>query len=76
MANSKDGQGHNYKYLGTSKKMLSSRNVRVQYERSIIYYLEVMTNVNLKNRSNVKVKRFSANSLALTVQKLLARLKF
>ena len=28
------------------------------------------------NKSNVKVKRFSTNSLALTVQKLLAKLKF
>ena len=49
-----------------------------------------MTNVNFKKRSNVKVKRFSTNkkilslgifmrnikAIALTVQKLLARLKF
>ena len=32
--------------------------------------------VKKNKRFNVKVKRFSINSLALTVQKLLARLKF
>ena len=61
MANSKDGHGHKDKYLDTSRKILSQKNAYVQYESSnIYYYLEVVTNVNLKKkRSNVKVKRFS-----------------
>ena len=49
MANSKDGQGHKDKYLDTSR-MIVSRNAHVQYESSNIYYLEVMTNVNLKKK--------------------------
>ena len=48
MANFKDGQGHKDKYLHTSRKFLSHKNAHVQYETSKIYYLEVMTNVNLK----------------------------
>ena len=49
MANSKDGQGHKDKYLDTSRKILFvTRNAHEQYESSNIYYLEVMTNVNLK----------------------------
>ena len=50
MTNSKDGLGHNDKYLDT-KEDLVTRNAHVQYEGSNIYYLEVMTNVNLKKRS-------------------------
>ena len=46
MANSKDGQGYKDKYIDTSRKI--TRNVHVQYGSSNIYYLEVMTNVNLK----------------------------
>ena len=42
-----------------------------------IYCLVVKTNVKfLKKGLNVKVTRFITNSLALTLQKLLARLKF
>ena len=51
MANSKDGQGHKDKYLDTSRKILFvTRNAHEQYESSNIYYLEVMTNVNLKKK--------------------------
>ena len=50
MTNSKDGLGHKDKYLDT-KEDLVTRNAHVQYEGSYIYYLEVMTNVNLKKRS-------------------------
>ena len=50
MTNSKDGLGHKDKYLDT-KEDLVTRNAHVQYEGSNIYYLEVMTNVNLKKRS-------------------------
>ena len=52
MANSKDGQGHKNKYLDTctSRKNLSQENAHVQYESFNIYYLEVMTNVNLKKK--------------------------
>ena len=66
-----------------------TRNANM-HESSNIYNLEIMTNVNLKNRLNVKVKRLWTNKkilsiglfmrnikvLTLTVQKLLARLKF
>ena len=48
IANSIDGQGHKDKYLDTSRKFLSQKNTHVQYETSEIYYLEVMTNANLK----------------------------
>ena len=41
MANSKDGQGDNDKYLDTSRN-----NAHLQYEISYIYYLEDLTNVN------------------------------
>ena len=46
---------------------LVTRNAHLQYESSNIYYLEVMTNVNLKkNRSNVKVKMFITNKKVLS----------
>ena len=45
----------------------------VQYESSNIYYLEVMTNANL--RSNVKVKRFSANEKILSLGILMRNIK-
>ena len=59
MANSKDGQDHKDKYF---EKNRETRNDHPQYGSSNIYFLEVMANVNFFfNRSNVKVKRFSAN---------------
>ena len=66
MVNSKDGLGHKDKYLDTCTSLVT-RNAHVQYKSSNIYYLEVMTNVNLrKKRSNVKVKRFSTNKKVLS----------
>ena len=76
MANSKDGQGDNDKYLDTSRN-----NAHLQYEISNIYYLEVLTNVNLKkigqmskgtNKKILSLGIFKRNikALALTVQKL------
>ena len=40
----------------------------MQYESSKLYYLDVMSNINLKNRSNVKVKRFCTNIKGLIIR--------
>ena len=64
MADSKNGQGHKDKYLDTSRKILSQEMLLCN--SSNIYYLEVVTNVNLKqkgqtsrSKSLVPTKRFN-----------------
>ena len=87
MANSKDGQD---KYLDTSIKILSQEMLMCNMKALIFIIWKLRPMSIFKKRSNVKVKRFSTNkkilslgifmrnikALALTVQKLLARLKF
>ena len=50
MANSKDGQGHNDKYLDTSRKILSQEMLMCNMKSSNIYYLKVIINVNFKKK--------------------------
>ena len=92
MANSNEGHDHKEKYDDTSRKILSQEMTMCNMEALLSYSKEVMTNVNffLKNWSNAKVKRLSTykksslqgilmwniKTLAITVQKFLATLKF
>ena len=40
----------------------------MQYNSYKLYYLDVMSNINFKNRSNVKVKRFCTNIKGLIIR--------
>ena len=67
MANSKDCQDHEDKYILIPVKDLVTKNDHVLYGGSNTYHLQVMTNVNsFNNLSNVKVKSLSNNRKILS----------
>ena len=69
MANSKDGQGYKYKYPNTSK-IFSKEMLMCNIKSSNIYYLEIITNADLKKKKvkcQFNVKYHSSSNHRLNV---------
>ena len=90
MANSNEGQDHKHKYFDTSRKLLSQEMTMCNMEALVSYFSEVMTNViffKFVKSQDQKIKYLQKDlitrdihvkyqTLALTIQKLLAILNF